>query len=69
MNAEDFDRVRRAVAKLPAKYREPVVLTYLQCLGADEISRMLGISKNALHVRLSRARERLRNDLAQLWER
>jgi len=69
MNAEDFDRVRRAVAALPAKYREPVVLTYLQGLGADEISRMLGISKNALHVRLSRARERLRSELVELWER
>ncbi len=69
MNAEDFDCVRRAVAALPAKYREPVVLTYLEGLGADEISRMLGISTNALHVRLSRARERLRNELTELWER
>jgi len=69
MNAEDFDRVRRAVAALPAKYREPVVLTYLEGLEADEISRMLGISKNALHVRLSRARERLRSELVELWER
>ena len=68
MNAEDFDRVRRAVAALPARYREPVVLTYLQGLATDEISGMLGISKNALHVRLSRARERLKNDLAELWE-
>ena len=69
LNAEDFDCVRRAVAGLPARYREPVVLAYLQGLETDEISRMLGISKNALHVRLSRARERLKKDLAELWER
>lgn len=69
MGEEDFNRVRRAVAALPAKYREAVVLAYLQGLEADEISRILGISKNALHVRLSRARDRLRNDLAELWER
>ncbi len=69
MNAEDFDRVRRAVSALPARYREPVVLMYLQDLAADDISRMLGISRNALHVRLSRARKRLRNDLTELWER
>jgi RNA polymerase sigma-70 factor (ECF subfamily) len=69
MNAEDLDRVRRAVAALPARYREAVVLTYLEGLEADEISRMLGISKNALHVRLSRARERLRSELVELWER
>jgi RNA polymerase sigma-70 factor (ECF subfamily) len=69
MDEEEFNRVRRAVAALPAKYREPVILTYLQGLAKDEISRMLGISKNALHVRLSRARERLRKDLTELWER
>ncbi len=68
MNAEDLYRVRRAVAALPAKYREPVVLTHLQELPTEEIARILGVSKNALHVRLSRARERLKNDLAELWE-
>jgi len=68
MNAEDFQRVRRAVAALPAKYREPVVLRYLQELGTDEISRILGISKNTLHVRLSRARKHLREKLAEIIE-
>jgi RNA polymerase sigma-70 factor (ECF subfamily) len=68
MNAEDFDSVRRAVAALPARYREPVVLMYLQELPTEEIARILGVSKNALHVRLSRARDRLKNDLAELWE-
>ena len=68
MGEEDFNRVRRSVAALPAKYREAVVLTYLQGLEADEIGRMLGISKNALHVRLSRARDRLREELQELIE-
>ena len=66
MDAETFDRVRCAVAALPAKYREPVVLRYLQELGSDETARILGISKNALQVRLSRARKRLSQDLAGL---
>ena len=66
MDAETFDRVRCAVAALPAKYREPVVLRYLQELGTNETAQILGISKNALQVRLSRARERLRQDLAEL---
>jgi len=64
--SETFDRVRRAVAALPAKYREPVVLRYLQELPTDEISRILRISKNALQVRLTRARRRLRQELAEL---
>lgn len=68
MDTEDFNRVRRAVAGLPARYREPVVLKYLQELDADEICRILGISKNTLHVRLSRARKRLEPELAGLIE-
>jgi len=68
MDTETFNRVRHAVAALPAKYREPVVLRYLQELPTDEISRILGISKNALQVRLSRARERLRQNLTEMIE-
>jgi RNA polymerase sigma-70 factor (ECF subfamily) len=68
MNAKEFNRVRLAVAVLPTKYREPVVLRYLQELGTDEISRILGVSKNTLNVRLSRARKRLKEDLAELIE-
>lgn len=66
MNDETFDKVRLAVQALPAKYREPVVLRYLQELSMDEIARILSITRNALQVRLSRARERLRGDLAEL---
>jgi RNA polymerase sigma-70 factor (ECF subfamily) len=69
MDAEDFQRVRLAVAGLPARYREPVVLKYLQEFDSDEISRILGVSKSTLHVRLSRARKRLESDLAELRER
>lgn len=66
MDDDTFHKVRLAVQALPAKYREPVVLRYLQELSTDEITRILGISKNTLQVRLSRARERLRQDLAEL---
>ncbi|MFZ2146732.1 MAG: RNA polymerase sigma factor [Sedimentisphaerales bacterium] len=66
VDSETFNRVRRAIRALPAKYREPVVLRYLQELPTDQISRILGISKNALQVRLNRAREHLREDLAEL---
>ncbi len=66
MDSETFDRVRRAIQALPAKYREPVVLRYLQELPTDQISRILSISKNTLQVRLNRARARLREDLAEL---
>jgi len=66
MDSETFNRVRRAIQALPAKYREPVVLRYLQELPTDQISRVLGISKNTLQVRLNRARAHLREELAEL---
>jgi RNA polymerase sigma factor (sigma-70 family) len=66
LSREGFERVRRAVRALPARYREPVVLKYLQQLSSDEICRILGISQNALQARLSRARKRLKEDLAEL---
>jgi RNA polymerase sigma-70 factor (ECF subfamily) len=68
MDTETFNHVRSAVAALPAKYREPVVLKYLEEIDTDEIARILGISQNTLHVRLSRARERLRQELNELSE-
>jgi len=63
---ETSEKVRNAVQALPAKYREAVVLKYLQELPTEEIGRILGISVNTLHVRLSRARERLKNDLKEI---
>ncbi len=68
IESETFGRVRRAVRRLPAKYREAVVLRYLQELSSDEITRILGISRAALNTRLSRARERLRGELAELMD-
>ncbi len=65
---ETSKKVRNAVQALPAKYREAVVLKYLEELPTEEISRILGISVNTLHVRLSRARERLKNDLKEIME-
>jgi len=69
MKAETFERVRNAIATLPSKYREAVVLRYLQELPADQISEILKISKNTLHVRLNRAREHLKQELAELMEK
>jgi len=69
MDREIFECVRRAVKALPSKCREPVVLKYLQELPTDTICRILGISKNTLQVRLHRAREVLKRNLADLIEK
>jgi RNA polymerase sigma-70 factor (ECF subfamily) len=63
MDEEQFARVRLALARLPSKYREPLVLRYLHELPTNEIARILCVSRNTLNVRLSRAREYLRQEL------
>jgi len=68
MEKETFDRVRRAVQRLPQKYREVTVLRYLQGLDTEEICELLGITVNTMQVRLNRARAKLREQLGDLFE-
>ena len=67
-DSDTFHRIRQVVKALPGKYRQVVVLKYLQELPTDQVSQMLGISQNALQVRLSRAKGLLKQDLAELIE-
>ena len=68
MDEEAFARVRHAVQALPRKYREVVVLRYLQGLEPAEIGGLLGVKVNAVQVRLNRARARLKEQLGNLLE-
>ena len=68
MDKDTFEQVRKTVRAMPAKYREVVVLRYLQALPADQIAQILGITKNTVHVRLNRARKQLKDELANLME-
>jgi RNA polymerase sigma-70 factor (ECF subfamily) len=61
---EQAHRVRYAVAQLPTRYREAVVLCYLQGLAPADAAAALGISLAALEKRLSRGRIQLREILA-----
>jgi len=68
VNAEAFDRLRKAISRLPAKYREAIVLRYLQELSTDEITQMLAITASALQVRLNRARQLLKEKLGDVLQ-
>ena len=54
--------VRRLLAKLPESERTVMTLYYLGEMTAKEIGNFLGVSVNTITSRLSRARERLRQD-------
>jgi RNA polymerase sigma-70 factor (ECF subfamily) len=56
---EQSQAVRDAVARLPTKSREAIVLHYMQGLTPAEAAAALGVSVGAIEVRLSRARKQL----------
>jgi RNA polymerase sigma factor (sigma-70 family) len=58
--------VQNAVAALPAKDREAVVLCYLQGHAPADAAESLGITRNALDQRLKRARAQLQTNLQAL---
>ena len=53
------DLLRQAIAKLPPRYREPLLLQVVIGLSCAEIAQTLDISRSAVMTRLFRAREKL----------
>jgi len=62
-DAEQRERVLGAVRRLPLKYREVIVLHYLEEVSYDEVAASLGITPAAARRRALRAREMLRRYL------
>jgi RNA polymerase sigma factor (sigma-70 family) len=64
--AERSEAVARAVAALPIRQREALVLFEYEDLSLEEIAQVTGIETGAIKARLHRAREALRRRLALL---
>ena len=66
---QDFDTrpevlaLRNAMARLPVKYREPLVMQVLEGYSLDEIARIFELPRNTVATRLHRARQKLRKFL------
>ena len=56
---EEKAELMRAVSKLPAAFKETVLLHYYQGLGISEIAQMLDLPEGTISSRLSRARKKL----------
>jgi RNA polymerase sigma factor (sigma-70 family) len=63
--AEVRDALDHALAALPARLRDPLVLCYLEGLTQDEAAAALGCSSAVVKSRVSRGRERLRRLLVR----
>lgn len=64
ISAEEKQRVRDAIARLPENYRVVLVLRYYSELSYDEIAQQLGLQKNYVAALIFRAKRELRQKLA-----
>jgi RNA polymerase sigma-70 factor (ECF subfamily) len=65
--AEDGERVREALARLPERYRMPVTLHFVNGMEYGEISKELGLANGSLRGLIARGTKKLRDDLAPWW--
>jgi RNA polymerase sigma-70 factor, ECF subfamily len=56
-------RLERAIARLPARYREVILLISVEGIAQEEVARILDLTLPTLRQRLSRARALLKTDL------
>ncbi|MBD3867149.1 MAG: sigma-70 family RNA polymerase sigma factor [Acidobacteria bacterium] len=56
--------LRAALSELPNKYREPLLLVYLEAMKVDEAARVLGVPTGTVKTRLMRGRRALGKILA-----
>ena len=64
-NTEMRAQVRACIAELPEQYRAVIVLRDLQELNTAEVATLLGVSENAVKIRLHRAHQALRTHLVR----
>ncbi|HEV3121830.1 MAG TPA: RNA polymerase sigma factor, partial [Isosphaeraceae bacterium] len=62
---ESWPELHREIARLPERYREPVVLCYVEGLATQAAAARIGCPHGTVLSRLSRAREQLRRRLTR----
>jgi RNA polymerase sigma factor (sigma-70 family) len=65
IRTEDWSELHQEIARLPQRFREPLVLCYLEGLTTEAVAQRLGCPKGTVLSRLSRGRERLRDRLTR----
>jgi RNA polymerase sigma factor (sigma-70 family) len=61
--ADDVRIIGRALAEMPADYREPLLLFYWEDQSVRRVGETLGLSEEAVRQRLSRGRKMLRHEV------
>ena len=58
--------IRRALGKMPEKYREALVLYYREQKSTRQVGVLMGLGENATRQRISRARTMLKEQVAAM---
>jgi len=67
-NEQESLLVWQALAKLPDKYREPLILFYREEQSVTSVANSLGLAEDAARQRLYRGRQLLRREMTQMIE-
>lgn len=65
LHTEDIERIREAIARLPLKYREPLILRFLEERSYDEIMDILKKPKGTVASLIKRGKEMLLQNLEE----
>ena len=68
IHREQEQVVHQALHRIPANYREPLVLFYRENKSAREVAALMGLSENTTRQRISRARAMLKKQVAAMVE-
>ncbi len=60
--------IQQALARVPEKYREVLVLYYREQKSTQEVGALMGLSKNSVRQRITRARALLKQQVAAMVE-
>lgn len=60
---DEPDELFDVLQKLPDKYKDVIILHYLEGYSVEEVAKMLGLSASATKMRLKRGREFLKDEL------
>ena len=61
----DYSELHEEINRLPAKYRQPIILCYMQGRTQPQAAQILGWPLGTVQIRLHRGRERLRSRLSR----
>lgn len=68
LQQEQILYIQQAVRQLPDKYRDVIVLKYLEELPTEQILRILNINDKTFYTRLNRGRQHLKKELSEFVE-